>query len=162
MSRLLFKKAEVYDKNDNKRGTIENITVEGLEVSMTPETVVVENEREFFDAYTGRVVIRTLNTHTSEGTTANFKILEAGAGKIAAVTEHIHEYISCGGEDVKEAYIKLVGKGIDVTLGGSSGANLTFIQGYQSFENGRLETVLVAQLQDVDSRKVLFSEAGTA
>ena len=54
MSRLLFKKAEVYDKNDNKRGTIENITVEGLEVSMTPETVVVENEREFFDAYTGR------------------------------------------------------------------------------------------------------------
>lgn len=162
MSRLLFKKAEVYDKNDNKRGTIENITVEGLEVSMTPETVVVENEREFFDAYTGRVVIRTLNTHTSEGTTANFKILEAGAGKIAAVTEHIHEYISCGGEDVKEAYIKLVGKGVDVTLGGTSGANLTFIQGYQSFENGRLETVLVAQLQDVDSRKVLFSEAGTA
>lgn len=129
---------------------------------MTPETVVVENEREFFDAYTGRVVIRTLNTHTSEGTTANFKILEAGAGKIAAVTEHIHEYISCGGEDVKEAYIKLVGKGVDVTLGGTSGANLTFIQGYQSFENGRLETVLVAQLQDVDSRKVLFSEAGTA
>ena len=162
MSRLLFKKAEVYDKNDNKRGTIENITVEGLEVSMTPETVVVENEREFFDAYTGRVVIRTLNTHTSEGTTANFKILEAGAGKIAAVTEHIHEYISCGGEEVKEAYIKLVGKGVDVTLGGTSGANLTFIQGYQSFENGRLETVLVAQLQDVDSRKVLFSEAGTA
>ena len=162
MSRLLFKKAEVYDKNDNKRGTIENITVEGLEVSMTPETVVVENEREFFDAYTGRVVIRSLNTHTSEGTGANFKILEAGAGKIAAVTEHIHEYISCGGEDVKEAYIKLVGKGVDVTLGGSSGANLTFIQGYQSFENGRLETVLVAQLQDVDSRKVLFSEAGTA
>ena len=162
MSRLLFKKAEVYDKKDNKRGTIENITVEGLEVSMTPEIVVVENEREFFDAYTGRVVIRTLNTHTSEGTTANFKILEAGAGKIAAVTEHIHEYISCGGEDVKEAYIKLVGKGVDVTLGGTSGANLTFIQGYQSFENGRLETVLVAQLQDVDSRKVLFSEAGTA
>jgi hypothetical protein len=129
---------------------------------MTPETVVVENEREFFDAYTGRVVIRTLNTHTSEGTTADFKILEAGAGKIAAVTEHIHEYISVGGEDVKEAYIKLVGKGVDVTLGGNSGVNLTYIQGYQSFENGRLETVLVAQLQDVDSRKVLFSEAGTA
>jgi hypothetical protein len=162
MSRLLFKKVEVYDSGDNKRGTIENITVEGLELSMTPDTVMVENERELFESYTGRVVIRTLETHTSEGTSGDYKILEAGTGKIAAGTNHIHEYISVGGEDVKEAYIKLVGKGVDVTLGGDSGANLTYIQGYQSFENGRLETVLVAQLQDVDSRKVLFSEAGTA
>ena len=123
-----------------------------------PDTVVVENERELFEAYTGRVVIRTIQTKF-DGTTDD--ILASGTSNST-----VADYIGVGGEQPKEGFIKLIGKGIDVTLGGDdsvSGLPLqTFIQGYRSFENGRLETVIVAQLQDVDSRKVLFSEAGTA
>lgn len=159
MSRLLFKKAQILeDGTATPKGTIDNITVEGLEVSMTPDTVVVENERELFESYTGRVVIRTLETNF-DGTSD--PILASGTSNSTGA-----DYIGVGGEQPKEGFIKLVGKGIDVTLGGDdsvSGLPLqTFIQGYRSFENGRLETVIVAQLQDVDSRKVLFSEDGTA
>lgn len=161
MSRLLFKKAEIFDRTGNTetlKGTINNITVEGLELSMTPDTVMVENERELFESYTGRVVIRTLETNF-DGTSD--PILAAGTSNSTGA-----DYIGVGGEQPKEGFIKLIGKGVDVTLGGNDATSglplLTFIQGYRSFENGRLETVIVAQLQDVDSRKVLFSEAGTA
>lgn len=161
MSRLLFKKAEIFDRTgdtETLKGTIDNITVEGLELSMTPDTVMVENERELFESYTGRVVIRTLETNF-DGTSN--PILAAGTSNSTGA-----DYIGVGGEQPKEGFIKLIGKGVDVTLGGNDATSglplLTFIQGYRSFENGRLETVIVAQLQDVDSRKVLFSEAGTA
>lgn len=161
MSRLLFKKAEIFDRTgdtETLKGTIDNITVEGLELSMTPDTVMVENERELFESYTGRVVIRTLETNF-DGTSN--PILAAGTSNSTGA-----DYIGVGGEQPKEGFIKLIGKGVDVTLGGNDATSglplLTFIQGYRSFENGRLETVIVAQLQDIDSRKVLFSEAGTA
>ena len=161
MSRLLFKKAQIFDRTgdtETLKGTIDNITVEGLELSMTPDTVMVENERELFESYTGRVVTRTLQTKF-DGTTDD--ILAAGTSNSTGA-----DYIGVGGEQPKEGFIKLIGKGVDVTLGGNDATSglplLTFIQGYRSFENGRLETVIVAQLQDVDSRKVLFSEAGTA
>lgn len=161
MSRLLFKKAQIFDRTgdtETLKGTIDNITVEGLELSMTPDTVMVENERELFESYTGRVVIRTLETNF-DGTSN--PILAAGTSNSTGA-----DYIGVGGEQPKEGFIKLIGKGVDVTLGGNDATSglplLTFIQGYRSFENGRLETVIVAQLQDVDSRKVLFSEAGTA
>ena len=132
--------------------------MEGIEVGMTPDTVMVENERELFESYTGRVVIRTLETNF-DGTSD--PILAAGIANNTGA-----DYIGIGGEQPKEGFIKLFGKGVDVTLGGNDATTglplLTFIQGYRSFENGRLETVIVAQLQDVDSRKVLFSEDGTA
>ena len=161
MSRLLFKKAKIFDRTGNtetEKGTIDNITVEGIEVGMTPDTVMIENDRELFESFTGRVVIRTLETNF-DGTTDD--ILAAGTSNSTGA-----DYIGIGGEQPKEGFIKLIGKGVDVTLGGNDATSglplLTFIQGFRSFENGRLETVIVAQLQDVDSRKVLFSEAGTA
>ena len=54
MSRLLFKKAEIIDRTVNTetvKGTIDNITVEGIEVGMTPDTVMVENDRELFESF---------------------------------------------------------------------------------------------------------------
>jgi len=148
MARLLFHKAEIYNTSNVLKGTISGITVEGTSAALTPDTVMIENEREFYDGYTGRIEIRTVNTTFDGGSDA---ILEAGTSNSTGA-----DYIGVGGEQPLEGYIKLVGSGHSLQL------DTTYIQGYNSFENGRLETVIVGQVADVDSTNVISVEAAAA
>lgn len=148
MARLLFHKAEIYNTSNALKGTISGITVEGTSAALTPDTVMIENEREFYDGYTGRIEIRTVNTTFDGGSDA---ILEAGTSNSTGA-----DYIGVGGEQPLEGYIKLVGSGHSLQL------DTTYIQGYNSFENGRLETVIVGQVADVDSTNVISVEAAAA
>lgn len=148
MARLLFHKAEIYNTSDVLKGTISGITVEGTSAALTPDTVMIENEREFYDGYTGRIEIRTVNTTFDGGSNA---ILAAGTSNSTGA-----DYIGVGGEQPLEGYIKLVGSGHSLQL------DTTYIQGYNSFENGRLETVIVGQVADVDSTNVISVEAAAA
>ncbi len=148
MARLLFHKAEIYNTSNVLKGTISGITVEGTSAALTPDTVMIENEREFYDGYTGRIEIRTVNTTFDGG---NDAILEAGTSNSTGA-----DYIAVGGEQPLEGYIKLVGSGHSLQL------DTTYIQGYNSFENGRLETVIVGQVADVDSTNVISVEAAAA
>jgi len=148
MARLLFHKAEIFNTSNQSQGTISGITVEGTSAALTPDTVMIENEREFYDGYTGRIEIRTVNTTFDGGSDA---ILEAGISNSTGA-----DYIGVGGEQPLEGYIKLVGSGHSLQL------DTTYIQGYNSFENGRLETVIVGQVADVDSTNVISVEAAAA
>ena len=148
MARLLFHKAEIFNTSNQSQGTISGITVEGTSAALTPDTVMIENEREFYDGYTGRIEIRTVNTTFDGGSDA---ILEAGTSNSTGA-----DYIGVGGEQPLEGYIKLVGSGHSLQL------DTTYIQGYNSFENGRLETVIVGQVADVDSTNVISVEAAAA
>ena len=148
MARLLFHKAEIFNTSNQSQGTISGITVEGTSAALTPDTVMIENEREFYDGYTGRIEIRTVNTTFDGGSDA---ILEAGISNSTGA-----DYIGVGGEQPLEGYIKLVGSGHSLQL------DTTYIQGYNSFENGRVETVIVGQVADVDSTNVISVEAAAA
>jgi len=148
MARLLFHKAEIFNTSNQSQGTISGITVEGTSAALTPDTVMIENEREFYDGYTGRIEIRTVNTTFDGGSDA---ILEAGISNSTGA-----DYIGVGGEQPLEGYIKLVGSGHSLQL------DTTYIQGYNSFENGRIETVIVGQVADVDSTNVISVEAAAA
>ena len=148
MARLLFHKAEIYNTSDVIKGIISGITVEGTSAAVTPDTVMIENERELYDGYTGRIEIRTVQTDFDGGTDA---ILAAGTGNSTGA-----DYIGVGGEQPLEGYIKLVGIGHSLKL------DNTYIQGYNSFENGRLETVIVGQVADVDSTNVISVVAAEA
>lgn len=148
MARLLFHKAEIYNTSNVLKGTISGITVEGTSAALTPDTVMIENEREFYDGYTGRIEIRTVNTTFDGGSDA---ILAAGTSSSTGA-----DYIGVGGEQPLEGYIKLVGSGHSLQL------DTTYIQGYNSFENGRIETVIVGQVADVDSTNVISVEAAAA
>ena len=148
MARLLFHKAEIFNTSNQSQGTISGITVEGTSAALTPDTVMIENEREFYDGYTGRIEIRTVNTTFDGGSDA---ILEAGTSNSTGA-----DYIGVGGEQPLEGYIKLVGSGHSLQL------DTTYIQGYNSFENGRIETVIVGQVADVDSTNVISVEAAAA
>lgn len=130
MAKLIFESAEILNSGGSSQGVISNITVEGVEVSLEPDTVNVEDNREIYESYTGRIVIRSKNINFDGGSDP---ILES-------------EYVSTDGTLPTEGKLKLNGKSgsHDLTT------ELTYIQGHNAFDNGRLETVLVAQASDVD------------
>jgi len=146
MSKLIFEYAEILDSSGNPLGTpeyIRNITVEGVEIGLEPDTVAVEDNREVYESYTGRIVIRTKDTNFSQ---------VASVGEVDSILTG-SSYISNDGTIPTEGRLKLHGKlgSHDVTTA------TTYIQAYQSFENGRLETVLVAQAADVDGEVALVT-----
>ena len=130
MAKLIFESAEILNSGGSSQGVISNITVEGVEVTLEPDTVNVEDNREIYESYTGRIVIRSKNV--------NF---DGGSDPILA-----SPYVSTNGTLPTEGKLKLNGKSgsHDLTT------ELTYIQGHNAFDNGRLETVLVAQASDVD------------
>lgn len=134
MAKLIFESAEILNSGGSSQGVISNITVEGVEVSLEPDTVNVEDNREIYESYTGRIVIRSKNT-TFDGGGA---ILDSA-------------YVSTDGTLPTEGKLKLNGKSgsHDITT------ELTYIQGHHAFDNGRLETVLVAQASAVDGEAAL-------
>ena len=129
MAKLIFESAEILNSGGSSQGVISNITVEGVEVTLEPDTVNVEDNREIYESYTGRIVIRSKNTAFD------------GGGAILASA-----FVSTDGTLPTEGKLKLNGKSgsHDLTT------ELTYIQGHNAFDNGRLETVLVAQASDVD------------
>lgn len=129
MAKLIFESAEILNSGGSSQGVISNITVEGVEVTLEPDTVNVEDNREIYESYTGRIVIRSKNTAFDGG---------------GAILDSV--YVSTNGTLPTEGKLKLNGKSgsHDLTT------ELTYIQGHHAFDNGRLETVLVAQASDVD------------
>jgi hypothetical protein len=63
MAKLIFESAEILNSSDSSQGVISNITVEGVEVTLEPDTVNVEDNREIYESYTGRIVIRSKNVN---------------------------------------------------------------------------------------------------
>ena len=129
MAKLIFESAEILNSGGSSQGVISNITVEGVEATLEPDTVNVEDNREIYESYTGRIVIRSKNTAFD------------GGGAILSSA-----FVSTDGTLPTEGKLKLNGKSgsHDLTT------ELTYIQGHNAFDNGRLETVLVAQASDVD------------
>lgn len=133
MAKLIFEYAEILDNTGSALGTpayIRNITVEGTEVTLEPSTVAVEDNREINESFTGRIVIRSTDTSFSQ---------VGGAGLQTSILGSA--YVSTDGTLPTEARLKLKGKTGSHTLTTSN----CYIMGHNSFENGRLETVLVAQ-----------------
>lgn len=138
MAKLIFEYAEILDNTGASLSTrefIRNITVEGTEVTLEPSTVAVEDNREINESFTGRIVIRSTDT--------NFKQVKIGGTLTGATTSILGStYVSTDGSlPTNEGKLKLVGKTGSHTLTTSN----CYIMGHNSFENGRLETVLVAQ-----------------
>ena len=134
MAKLIFNKAEVLNSSGASQFTVSNITVEGVEPTLEPDTVNVQNNREIFESFTGRIVVRSTNTNN-----------DAGADILASA------FVSKDGTTPTEGKLRLVG----TTGTHSLTTATTYIMGHRSFENGRLETVLIAQASDVDSEAAI-------
>jgi hypothetical protein len=138
MAKLIFSHAEILTSAGTSQTPpeyIKNITVEGVEIGLEPDTVNVEDNREIYESYTGRIVIRSKDT--------NFTAV-GGAGATTAILDS--SLVSTNGTVPTEGRLRLHGKSgsHDITTA------TTYIQGHHAFDSGRLETVLVAQASDVD------------
>lgn len=140
MAKLIFEYAEILDANGAAISPdaeyIRNITVEGTEVTLEPSTVAVEDNREINESFTGRIMIRSTDT--------NFKQVGNAGATDGILTS---AYVSTNGTLPTEAKLKLVGKNGSHTL--TTGK--VYIMGHNSYENGRLETVLMAQAAEVSN-----------
>jgi len=134
MAKLIFNKAEVLNSSGASQFTVSNITVDSVEATLEPDTVNVQNNREIFESFTGRIVVRSTNTNNDAGT----DILASA-------------FVSKNGTTPTEGKLRLVG----TTGTHSLTTATTYIMGHRSFENGRLETVLIAQASDVDSEAAI-------
>ena len=67
MAKLIFESAEILNSGGSSQGVISNITVDGVEVTLEPDTVNVEDNREIYESYTGRIVIRSKNVNFDGG-----------------------------------------------------------------------------------------------
>ncbi len=130
MAKLIFNKAEVLNSSGASQFTVSNITVDSVEATLEPDTVNVQNNREIFESFTGRIVVRSTNTNNDAGT----DILASA-------------FVSKNGTTPTEGKLRLIGTAGTHSLTTAT----TYIMGHRSFENGRLETVLIAQASDVDS-----------
>jgi len=138
MAKLIFEYAEILTSGGVSQTTpqyIKNITVEGVEIGLEPDTVNVEDNREIYESYTGRIVIRSKDTNFTQ---------VGGSGATTAILDS--SLVSSNGTVPTEGRLRLHGKAgsHDITTA------TTYIQGHHAFDNGRLETVLVAQASDVD------------
>ena len=135
MARLIFESAEILNSSDVTQGVISGIVVEGLEQTLTPDTVNIEDNRELYESYTGRIVVRTINT-----------TFDNAGGDILA-----SNYVSTNGTLPTEGKLRLNGKtgSHDITTA------TTYIMAHNDFSNGRREIVLVAQASDVNGTAAL-------
>ena len=135
MAKLIFSHAEILDNTGTALDPVQGIyglVADSVEISLEPDTVSIEDNRELYESYTGRIVIRTI--HTKFGATgAGDPILDSA-------------YVSSNGALPTEGKLKLHGKG---STSHDILTDKVFIQGHQAFDNGRLETVLIAQSADV-------------
>jgi len=132
-NKLIFESAEILqDDGTTSVGIISQITVDGSEIAITPNSVMIEDNREIYESFTGRIVIRTLQTAFD------------GGGDILS-NAHVVSAGSLTGKS--EGYLKLNGKGDSPSLR----SPLTYIQGHNDFSNGRREIVLVAQAEELNS-----------
>jgi hypothetical protein len=135
MAKLIFSHAEILSNTGTALDPVQGIyglVADSVEITLEPNTVSIEDNRELYESYTGRIVIRTI--HTGFGATG------AGSEILGSA------YVSSNGVLPTEGKLKLHGKG---NTSHDIVTDKVFIQGHQAFDNGRLETVLIAQSADV-------------
>jgi hypothetical protein len=144
MAKLIFSHASILQSDGSTApaaGTelIYGLVSDGVEISLEPDTVNVEDNREIYESYTGRIVIRTVNT----------KFDADGNGDLILSSVHV----SNDGDLPTVGTLKLHGKSGSHDIVTAP----TYIQGHQSFDNGRLETVLIAQSADKTGNTTLVA-----
>jgi hypothetical protein len=131
MSKIVISEVALHT-NSNYTGatdasTLTNVVVDSREFSPEPNEVIVDAGRKINESYTINFTMRIKGKHFKDGTTA---ILSSAL-------------ISTDGSVPTSVYPKFVGAGVspDIEFGEM------WLNGYESYSNGRVETVLEASLE---------------
>lgn len=129
------------DNLDGDIGTISNVLVEASLPTIEPNQVTVDNGQVINESYTVNVEMRTkesnfdsTNQAGNTGAAANGNAILGGTGST----------VSVNGTIPSKSYIKMVGKtnSFNIELKGG-----IYLNGYEDYSNGRIETVLFGTLE---------------
>jgi hypothetical protein len=132
------------DNLDGDIGTISNVIVETSLPTIEPNQVTVDDGQVINESYTVNVEMRTKETaFDSSNQTGG-----SGAADGNAILGGTGSTVSVDGSIPSKSYIKMVGKtnSFNVELKGG-----IYLNGYEDYSNGRIETVLFGTLEVISA-----------
>lgn len=128
------------DNLDGDIGTISNVLVEASLPTIEPNQVTVDDGQVINESYTVNVEMRTKESNFDTTNQAG----ASGAADGAAILGGTGSTVSINGAIPIKSYIKMVGKtnSFNIELKGGM-----YINGYEDYSNGRIETVLFGTLE---------------
>jgi hypothetical protein len=140
MAKFILDKVTLSDGNnyDADQGDITNVIVEASLPTIEPNQVTIENGQLVNESYTVNIEMRTKSTNLSGS--------ESGAILSSA-------YVSTDGTLPPKSYIRFVGASNSFNI--STGA--IYLNGYEDYSNGRIETVLTGTLEVISATDGLTS-----
>ena len=140
MAKFILDKVTLSDGNnyDADQGDITNVIVEASLPTIQPNQVTIENGQLVNESYTVNIEMRTKSTNLSGS--------ESGAILSSA-------HVSTDGTLPTKSYIRFVGASNSFNI--STGA--IYLNGYEDYSNGRIETVLTGTLEVISATDGLTS-----
>jgi hypothetical protein len=140
MAKFILDKVTLSDGNnyDADEGDITNVIVETSLPTIEPNQVTIENGQLVNESYTVNIEMRTKSTNLS-------------GSKTNAILASDH--VSTDGTLPTKSYIRFVGASNSFNI--STGA--IYLNGYEDYSNGRIETVLTGTLEVISATDGLTS-----
>jgi len=127
------------DNYDADQGDITNVVVEASLPTIEPNQVTIENGQLVNESYTVNIEMRTKSTNFS------------GTAQTGAILSSAH--VSTDGTLPTKSYVQFVGASNSFNI--STGA--IYLNGYEDYSNGRVETVLTGTLEVISATDGLTS-----
>jgi len=128
------------DNYDADQGDITNVVVEASLPTIEPNQVTIENGQIVNESYTVNIEMRTKSTNFS-------------GNKTTAILASDSAHVSTDGTLPTKSYIRFVGASNSFNI--STGA--IYLNGYEDYSNGRVETVLTGTLEVISATEGLTS-----
>tara|TARA_S200002703_G_scaffold92077_1_gene79604 strand:+ start:205 stop:627 length:423 start_codon:yes stop_codon:yes gene_type:complete len=140
MAKFILDKVTLSDGNnyDADQGDITNVIVEASLPTIEPNQVTIENGQLVNESYTVNIEMRTKSTSLS-------------GSQSGAILSSAH--VSTDGTLPTKSYIRFVGASNSFNI--STGA--IYLNGYEDYSNGRIETVLTGTLEVISATDGLTS-----
>jgi hypothetical protein len=140
MAKFILDKVTLSDGNnyDADQGDITNVIVEASLPTIEPNQVTIENGQLVNESYTVNIEMRTKSTNLSNSQTG-------------AILSSAH--VSTDGTLPTKSYVQFVGASNSFNI--STGA--IYLNGYEDYSNGRIETVLTGTLEVISATDGLTS-----
>lgn len=126
------------DNYDADQGDITNVVVEASLPTIEPNQVTIENGQLVNESYTVNIEMRTKSTNLS-------------GSQSGAILSSAH--VSTDGTLPTKSYVRFVGASNSFNI--STGA--IYLNGYEDYSNGRVETVLTGTLEVISATDGLTS-----
>jgi len=140
MAKFILDKVTLSDGNnyDADQGDITNVIVEASLPTIEPNQVTIENGQLVNESYTVNIEMRTKSTNLS-------------GSQSGAILSSAH--VSTDGTLPTKSYVRFVGASNSFNI--STGA--IYLNGYEDYSNGRIETVLTGTLEVISATDGLTS-----